>query len=70
VLLASDDGASVELRLAGYLFRTAPAAGEQDWDANWLVIDGDVHTANGESWQFTEPCLTTWDVRDLAAWLR
>jgi hypothetical protein len=41
----------------------------QDWDANWLMIQGDVHTSDGRQWAFADPCLTTWEARSLSAWL-
>lgn len=50
--------------------RCPAVAGEQDWDANWLMIRGDIRTAGGRRWEFLDPCLTTWEVRDLSAWLR
>jgi hypothetical protein len=48
-----------------------PADGEPaGWDANWLVVRGDVRTSGGRSWTFTHPCLTTWEARTLGGWLR
>lgn len=72
MLLTSSDGASVELRPVGYQFAAEPGEpGEPgDWDANWLEIRGQVRTAAGESWTFEEPCLTTWEARQLGDWLR
>ncbi len=67
--LLSRDGASVELRPTRYQF--AKASREPgDWDANWLEVHGRVRTATGESWTFHDPCLTTWEARTLADWLR
>lgn len=69
--LCSSDGASITLRPAAYQFDVPPAtAGERDWDANWLMIRGDVCTADGRQWAFLDPCLTTWEARNLSAWLR
>jgi hypothetical protein len=71
VRLCSSDGASITLRPAAYQFEVPPAtAGERDWDANWLMIRGDVRTADGRGWAFLDPCLTTWEARNLSAWLR
>ena len=77
--LLSSDRALVELCPIGYQFsqagRTetegADCTGESydNWDANWLVIQGDVRAADGRSWSFTEPCLTTWEAERLSAWL-
>ena len=69
MLLTSSDGASVELRPTRYQFPAAPNE-PGDWDANWLEIHGRVRTAVGESWQFDDPCLTTWEARQLGDWLR
>jgi hypothetical protein len=33
------------------------------------VIRGDVTTADGRSWSFSDPCLTTWEAQCLSAWL-
>lgn len=58
----------MDLRVARYQF---PHPGpEQQEDANWLVIDGSVRTADGASWSFREPVLTTWEVADTVTWLR
>jgi hypothetical protein len=67
------------LRPIGYQFGAAGAAvaegsdgtteSDADWDVNWLVIRGDVTAADGRSWSFTDPCLTTWEAQDLSVWL-
>ena len=59
VRLVSSTGALVELRPAGYQFsqagRTEAEGADStseayaDWDANWLVIQGDVMAALGAS---------------------
>ena len=77
--LVSSDGALLALRPIGYQFSRAaqPEGGKAgrtarshgDWDANWLVIHGDVRAADGRAWTFTDPCLTTWDAEHLSAWL-
>jgi hypothetical protein len=33
------------------------------------MIRGDVTTADGRSWSFTDPCMTTWEAEKLWAWL-
>jgi hypothetical protein len=38
-------------------------------DDNWLFVRGRVETTNG-SWEFRDPCLLTWEARELADWLR
>jgi hypothetical protein len=58
------------LHPSAYQFDLTPAVGdEKDWDANWLMIHGDVRAADGRQWAFLEPCLTTWEARSLSAWL-
>ena len=79
VRLASSTGALVDLRPTGYQFgeacRTETESADSttepadDWDDNWLVIRGEVTTAEGRSWGFTDPCMTTWEAEDLWAWL-
>jgi len=74
VRLDSADGAFVELRLLQYEFPARRPArqsgGDEDWDANWLVVRGDVGLGNGRQWTFTAPCLTTWEARSFSGWLR
>ena len=40
-----------------------------DWDANWLVVRGEVRTSDGRSWSFTDPCRMTWEGERLSWWL-
>ncbi len=68
--LVSVDGASVDLRPLRYEFPGIAGAGHGDWDANWLVVGGEVRLADGRAWSFSEPCLTTWEARALGSWLR
>lgn len=70
VRLTSTDGTVVELRPLRYQFPAAAGAGPHDWDANWLVIRGDVHLPDERRWHFQDPCLTTWEAAELAGWLR
>jgi hypothetical protein len=79
VRLVSSSRALVELRPTGYQYSEAGGAAAEpagrtaeppgDWDANWLVIRGDVTAADGRSWSFTDPCLTTWEAEHLSVWL-
>ncbi|MEW9265785.1 hypothetical protein AB1207_13590 [Kineococcus endophyticus] len=64
----STDGAAFELRPTGYEYPATNTPG--DWDANWLIVHGQVHTAAGESWTFHDPSLTTWEARELHRWLK
>jgi len=71
VKLLSDDGSKFEIRPVSYQFAANPQAQPgTDWDANWLVVRGDVMAADGLEWTFVDPCLTTWEARQLATWLR
>jgi len=58
--------ASVTLEPVRYEF--ANPAGDE-WDNNWLVISGDVSAPNA-AWQFAVPCLTTFEAKQISAWLR
>ncbi|WP_156044142.1 hypothetical protein [Cellulomonas sp. HZM] len=51
----------------GYEFPSAPA---RDSDANWLVVEGRVRTADGRAWTFRDPCLMTDDLPRMSRWLR
>lgn len=67
--LTDSDDAAVQLRPIRYEF--PKVSGEpRDWDANWLVVHGEVRTAAGQAWTFEHPCLTTWEARELGDWLR
>ena len=41
---------------------------EDRWDSNWLVVNGTA-SIGGETWRFTDPCVTTFELADLADWL-
>jgi hypothetical protein len=64
------DGASLDLRILRYQFPETTGDGSgSDWDANWLVVSGEVRDGDRSS-IFEDPCLTTMEARDLSAWLR
>jgi hypothetical protein len=71
VKLESLNGHFVEIKVAGYQFGSGPRSTGADvnWDANWLVIHGKAWDG-AHSWEFDDPCMTTWEARELAAWLR
>jgi hypothetical protein len=69
VKLASSDGTAIELIPRGYQFPAAEGAGDWD-DANWLRITSAVSLPSGRRWSTTDPCLTTWEARRLALWMR
>lgn len=67
----STDGAVLELVLDSYQFPARKgAAFGKDPDSNWLNVQGHLSVADGRSSTFRDPCLTTWDARELAGWLR
>lgn len=70
MLLTSVDGTLVDLRISGYQFPQCAATDKNDWDANWLNVHGEVTQADGKSWTFEDPCLTTWEAQTLGNWLR
>jgi hypothetical protein len=70
VHLTSRDQARVELQIASYQFPSIKAHGPHDWDANWLTVSGIVTLADGKTWSFNDPCLTTWEAEELGSWLR
>jgi hypothetical protein len=51
----------VDLRITG-----------SQWDpfGTWLQVCGHITLADGETWAFENPCLTTRDARELGGWLR
>lgn len=60
------DGVSLALSPVGYQF-LAPAT--DSWhDLNWLAIDGDIVSPDGD-WRFREPCMLTDEAVRLGAWL-
>jgi hypothetical protein len=63
VLTGSDSW--FRLNVAGYQF---PGISNDEWDSNWLIIDGAVRL-DGREWRFKEPCLTTFEALRLASWL-
>ncbi|MGZ4587165.1 MAG: WapI family immunity protein [Mycobacteriaceae bacterium] len=65
--LESHNGAVVEVTPLRYQFGASPEP--RDWDANWLYIATRVELPDGRSWLSTDPCLTTWEARELGAWL-
>jgi hypothetical protein len=51
----------VDLRITG---------DQWDVDATWLQVCGHITLADGKTWAFEDPCLTTRDARELGRWLR
>ena len=73
-MILRDLHTSIELEVEGYQFPDI-GPGEQpedpdSWDSNWLNIRGTVTTGGDSSWSFQHPCLTTWEVVELADWFQ
>lgn len=69
MLLESLDGTRFELTPLAYQFPQLSGENDHHWDANWLVIHGDLELVDGRTHAFTDPCLTTWEALRLADWL-
>jgi hypothetical protein len=70
VRLQSLDGKFVDIVVASYQFSGGRSSSDHlDWDANWLMIRGKAWDGV-QSWEFQDPCMTTWEARELASWLR
>lgn len=69
--LTATDGTAFTLRVTGYQFPEAPAVPPEaeDWDANWLVVEGRLGLPDGRTATFTDPCLLTCEAQELAHWL-
>lgn len=68
--LGSAGTSVVTLRPTGYQFPGSGTSESRDWDANWLILEGSVTSADRPAWRFTDPCLTTWEAVELSRWLR
>jgi hypothetical protein len=69
VRLGSNYGPSVELGVLGYEFPRADKRMDV-WTANWLDIQGRICLPDGRTWDFTHPCLTTFEATQLGSWLQ
>jgi len=58
-------GDDLSLGIGGWRF---PSIEYDQYDSNWLLIDVSA-TVRGRSWTTRDPCLLTWEVADLIAWL-
>lgn len=63
MIFSNGDGVSLELQVLGYQFPDE----KSDWDPNWLIVAGSITHPRG-SWRFTDPCLTTFELEQLAKW--
>ena len=65
MLLKGQDGSEFAAIVVGYEF---PHIEHHKWDSNWLMIAMRVQSPLGAG-RCVDPCLTTWDVDRLIAWL-
>jgi hypothetical protein len=64
--LVGKEGEELYLEVLGYQF---PETKDDKWDSEWLIIAGQISCPRGR-WKFREPCLCTFELQALAAWLR
>ena len=63
--LRGREGNELALSIVGYQF---PDERVDPWDSNGLLVSVRVVTPHG-TWEVVDPCLTTWEARQLAVWL-
>lgn len=66
MLTLSGPDSRIELDIFGYQFASVAHDG---WDSEWLRVSGRASSPRGR-WKFTDPCLTTFELKALASWLR
>jgi hypothetical protein len=66
MLILSGSDSRIELDIVGYQFASAKHDG---WDSEWLQVSGRAESPRGR-WKFNDPCLTTFELKALASWLR
>ena len=64
-MVLAGDNSWFQLTIDRYQF---PHNTNDEWDSNWLVVEGQVRL-DGREWMFIDPCLTTFEVQQLADWL-
>ncbi len=63
--LRGREGNELALSIVDYQF---PEETVDPWDSNGLLVAVRVVTPNG-TWEVVDPCLTTWEARQLTSWL-
>jgi len=66
LILRGRDLSEFELRVAGYQFSNIES---DEFDANWLVMEGRIAPVDERAWEFRDPALLTWEVEGLSNWL-
>ncbi|MFC3504643.1 hypothetical protein ACFOOK_27260 [Micromonospora krabiensis] len=70
--IRSDDGARLRIRPVGYQPGVEPPVDPDEatgWD-DWLLIEADARTADGQAWSHCQPSLTVAEAGMLTDWLR
>jgi hypothetical protein len=62
------DRAGQSVRLTPIRYEFPDASPSSDWDADWLVIEGEIVSASG-TWRFQNPALSARECAGLGAWL-
>jgi hypothetical protein len=68
--LSGADGSFFEMDIAGYQFPASVESPLPEYDLNWLLVRIHARDTEGHEWEATDPCLLTWELAELAEWLR
>lgn len=66
--LRDASGRGLDLAVLRYEFPD-PREDSWEWDANWLVLHGEVDDGT-RRWEFTHPCMETHEAQETVRWLR
>jgi hypothetical protein len=64
-------GTQIELTIIGYEYPDKTSSVQDSrvsYDANWLIVAVRYQSVDG-AWEFTRPCLLTWEIERLVSWL-
>lgn len=56
--------------MRGYEYPSLQPSDAYEWDANWLVVSGDLTLSDGRRHSFVAACLTTGQAAELRDWLQ
>ncbi|WP_445227819.1 WapI family immunity protein [Corynebacterium sp. H128] len=66
----SKDGTQLTLAVHGCELPNPQPPGAYGWDANWLIVSGDLTLSDGRHHSFMDTCLMTWEAAKLHEWLQ
>lgn len=69
VWLGKPGGDRLSLRLAQYQYPALNARSDNQWDRNWLRVEGHVESS-WCAWRFNDPCMLTSEWQSLIDWAR